>query len=483
MWPQWLRKKSYIEEDLGQVKQKFYIWNNEFFYRQVFIMRAYDLILKKRNGGELSREEINHLISGYVNGTIPDYQLSAFAMAVYFRGMSKSETLHLTLAMVDSGDTVSLKEIPGIKVDKHSTGGVGDTTTLILAPLVAAAGVPVAKMSGRGLGHTGGTLDKLQSIPGFRVDLTTDEFFRAVKEIGVAIVSQTGNLVPADKKLYALRDVTATVDSLPLIAASIMSKKLASGADALVLDVKTGDGAFLKELDQAFALAGAMVEIGSGAGRQTIAVITNMDQPLGKAVGNALEMEEAIRTLKGEGPADLETLCLALGGRMLHLARKAPTPESGGAILKELIDSGAALEMLRRMITAQHGDSRVVDDPSRLPQARHTVPVRAAAGGFVHRIRAEAVGLGAMKLGAGRETKDSEINLAAGVTLNKKVGDPVGSGEILALLHTDNDPASAGVEAVHRVLFSAFECRPEPAEQPLLILGQVDQNGSTRYSI
>jgi pyrimidine-nucleoside phosphorylase len=444
-------------------------------------MRAYDLILKKRNGGELAREEIDFLISGYVSGTLPDYQMSAFAMAVYFRGMSKSETLDLTLAMVGSGDTVSLKEIPGIKVDKHSTGGVGDTTTLVLAPLVAAAGVPVAKMSGRGLGHTGGTLDKLESIPGFRVDLTREEFFRAVKEIGVAVVSQTGNLVPADKKLYALRDVTATVDSLPLIAASIMSKKLASGADALVLDVKTGDGAFLKELDHAFELAGAMVEIGAGAGRQTTAMITGMDQPLGKAVGNALEMDEAIRTLRGEGPADLEALCLALGGWMLYLAQKAPTPEDGGALLKALIGSGAALEMLRKMIRAQHGDSRVVDDPSRLPRARHTVPVRAAAAGFVHRIRAEAVGLGAMMLGAGRATKDSEINPAAGITLNKKVGDPVGRGELLALLHTDLDPASAAVETVHRALLSACECRSEPADPPPLILGLVGQDGAIRY--
>ncbi len=444
-------------------------------------MRAYDLILKKRNGGELSRKEIDFLISGYVSGSIPDYQISAFAMAVYFQGMSKSETLNLTLAMVESGDSISLKEIPGIKVDKHSTGGVGDTTTLILAPLVAAAGVPVAKMSGRGLGHTGGTLDKLESIPGFRVDLSADEFFRAVNEVGAAVVSQTGNLVPADKKLYALRDVTATVDSLPLIAASIMSKKLASGADALILDVKTGDGAFLKELDQAIALAEAMVEIGSAAGRQTAAVITNMDQPLGLAVGNALEMEEAIRALKGEGPPDLENLCLLLGGWMLYLAQKAQTPESGAAALKRLIDSGAALEMLRRMVITQHGDSRVIDDPSRLPRARYTAAVRAAAGGFVHRIRAEAVGLGAMMLGAGRETKDATINLAAGITLNKKVGDPVGTGEVLAVLHTDTDPDSAGVEAVHRMLFSAFECRPEPAEPPPLVLGLVDQNGSTRY--
>ncbi len=444
-------------------------------------MRAYDLILKKRNGGELSRREINYLISGYVKGTIPDYQMSALAMAIYFQGMSKRETLDLTLAMVESGDRVSLQEIPGIKVDKHSTGGVGDTTTLVLVPLVAAAGAPVAKMSGRGLGHTGGTLDKLESIPGFRVDLGAAEFFQAVKETGAAVISQSGNLVPADQKFYALRDVTATVDSMPLIASSIMSKKLAAGADALVLDVKAGDGAFLKEPDQAFALAGTMVEIGLGAGRRTVALVTGMDQPLGQAVGNALEVEEAIRTLRGEGPEDLTALCLALGGRMLYLAEKAPDPESGAAMLQRLIASGAALEKLRQIITTQHGDSRVVDDTALLPQARHTLEIRAGQAGFVQRIKAESVGLSAMLLGAGRETKESEINLAAGVVLNKKVGDPVNDGEVLAVLHTDFDPGSNQVEAARRLLLAAFECGPEkPAPLPL-ILGYVDRHGATRY--
>ncbi|HOL17071.1 MAG TPA: pyrimidine-nucleoside phosphorylase [Bacillota bacterium] len=444
-------------------------------------MRAYDLILKKRNGGELSREEIDFLLSGYVRGTIPDYQLSAFTMAVYFRGMSKKEILDFTLAMVESGNTISLQEIPGIKVDKHSTGGVGDTTTLVLAPLVAAAGVPVAKMSGRGLGHTGGTLDKLASIPGFQVDLTGEEFFRIVRETGAAVAGQTGDLVPADKKLYALRDVTATVDSLPLIAASIMSKKLASGADALVLDVKAGDGAFLKELDQAFTLAETMVEIGEGAGRRTTALISSMDQPLGRAVGNALEVEEAIRTLKGQGPADLAALCLALGGEMLYLAGKAPDPEKGSAALKRLLDSGAALEKLRRIIDAQHGDSRVVDDTALLPQARHTLEIKAGQAGFVQRIKAESVGLSAMLLGAGRETKESEIDLAAGVVLNKKVGDPVNAGEVLAVMHTGFDPGSSQVEAARRMLLAAFECGPEKPAPPPLILGRVDRHGAVRY--
>lgn len=445
-------------------------------------MRVYDLILKKRNGGELTREEIDFLISGYVGGAIPDYQISALTMAVYFRGMTKKETMDLTDAMIRSGDTVSLNKIPGIKVDKHSTGGVGDSTTLVLAPLVAAAGVPVAKMSGRGLGHTGGTLDKLESIPGFKVDLSAAEFFRAVRETGVAVISQSGNLVPADKKLYALRDLTATVDSLPLIAASIMSKKLAAGADALLLDVKTGDGAFLKDPDQSFALAEAMVEIGTGAGKRTVAIITNMDQPLGRAVGNALEMEEAIRTLRGEGPEDLEELCLILGGQMLELAQKSSSAESGAAALKKLIASGAALEALRRMITAQHGESRVVDDTSLLPRARHsvTITVPAGASGFVCRLKAEAVGLGAMMLGAGRTAKESKINLAAGVTLHKKVGDRVEPGEALALLHTDHEPASAVVEAVRAIISEAYAYSREATWPPPLVLGYVDEQGVIR---
>ena len=319
-------------------------------------MRAYDIILKKRGGGELTTGEINFLMEGYTAGTIPDYQLSAFAMAVCFQGMTERETLDLTLAMAASGDTVSLKAIPGMKVDKHSTGGVGDSTTLVLAPLVAAAGVPVAKMSGRGLGHTGGTLDKLESIPGFRSSLSIAEMVNAVQRSGIAIVGQTVNLVPADRKLYALRDVTATVDSPPLIASSIMSKKLAAGADAFVLDVKTGDGAFLKTPEQSFALAEMMVKIGAGAGRKTAAVITNMDQPLGRAVGSALEVEEAILTLQGQGPPDLEELCGVLGGWMLCLAGKASSPREGEAKLKRVIESGAALDKFREMIRTQGGD-------------------------------------------------------------------------------------------------------------------------------
>lgn len=443
-------------------------------------MRAYDIILKKRNGGELTRVEIDFLVSGYATGTIPDYQMSAFAMAVYFQGMTGAETLHLTRAMIESGETVSLATIPGVKVDKHSTGGVGDTTTLILAPLVAAAGAPVAKMSGRGLGHTGGTLDKLEAIPGFTVNLAPAEMIRAVRESGVAVVGQTANLVPADRMLYALRDVTATVDSLPLIAASIMSKKLAAGADAVVLDVKVGDGAFLKEPDQAFALAEAMVEIGTGAGRETVAVITAMDQPLGRAVGNALEVGEAIDTLKGEGPSDLAELCLVLGGHMLHLARVAGGPEEGREILQRLMDSGAALDKFRELVVSQGGDSRVVDNPSLLPLSPVHTPVKAQAAGYLQQIRAEPVGVAAMVLGAGRVTKDSTIDPGAGVVLMKKVGDRVTPGEELAVLYGSDAPGSEAVGEAKRLVAGACRVGPSaPAATPL-VRGFVDRHGSQR---
>ncbi|MFU8795568.1 MAG: pyrimidine-nucleoside phosphorylase, partial [Dethiobacteria bacterium] len=375
-------------------------------------MRTYDLIIKKRNGFILTKAEIDFLISGYVDGSIPDYQMSALAMAIYFQGMNEEETLHLTMAMVNSGDTISLKKIPGIKVDKHSTGGVGDTTTLVLAPLVAAAGVPVAKLSGRGLGHTGGTLDKLESIPGFSTEMTVKELLAAVKNIGVAVAGQTGNLVPADKMLYALRDVTATVDSMPLIAGSIMSKKLAAGADALVLDVKSGDGAFLKDREQAFKLARAMVNIGNGAGRETVAVVTNMDQPLGRAVGNALEVEEAILTLRGEGPPDLEELCLVLGGWVLCLAGKTDSPVEGKEILKKLIDNGEALRKMKELISNQHGNDAVTENLHLLPHTTNRVKVKAVASGYIKRLKAEAIGVAAMTLGAGREKKDSIIDLS-----------------------------------------------------------------------
>lgn len=434
-------------------------------------MRTVDLILKKRAGRALDPEEIRFLVSGYTREAIPDYQMAAFLMAVCFQGMNREETLELTLAMLASGDRVSLKDIPGVKVDKHSTGGVGDTTTLVLAPLVAAAGVPVAKMSGRGLGHTGGTLDKFAAIPGFRVDLGVKEMVAAVKKCGVAVVGQTGKLVPADKKMYALRDVTGTVQSLPLIAGSIMSKKLASGADALVLDVKTGDGAFLKEEEEAFALAQAMVEIGEGAGVRTAALITGMEEPLGRAVGNALEMEEAIRTLKGEGPPDLEELCLELGACMLAMAGRAPGRAAGREILQGLLANGAALEKLRELILSQGGDPRVLEDFSLLPRAEKQTPFIAPRAGYVQKIRAEGVGHCAMLLGAGRETRDFEIDLAAGILLKKKVGDPVKAGEELALLYSGKGVGPDRLAEVGQLLSQAYEIGPEKPPIPRLILG------------
>ncbi len=420
-------------------------------------MRTSDLILKKRNGYELTGDEIDCLVDGYVNGSIPDYQMSAMAMAVYFQGMTEKETFHLTMAMTNSGETIKLDQIPGIKVDKHSTGGVGDTTTLVLVPLVAAAGVPVAKLSGRGLGHTGGTLDKLESIPGFKTEMAPDELVSAVKKVGAAVAGQTGKLVPADQMLYALRDVTATVDSLPLIASSVMSKKLAVGADALLLDVKTGDGAFIKDRGRAVELAGLMVRIGRRAGRRMVAVITAMDQPLGWAVGNALEVEEAVRTLQGDGPPDLEELCLSLGGNMLALAGAVEDSEKGGEVLSGLIAGGAALGKFKEMIANQGGDPGVVDDLSLLPRAAVQKAVKASRGGYVGCLRAQAVGEAVMALGAGREKKDDLIDPAAGITLEKKVGDRVETGETLAYLHLGENIDQGGLEDVIKTVLSAYE--------------------------
>ena len=334
-------------------------------------MRMVDLIEKKRDGHALTKEEIRYAIEGYTNGDIPDYQMSAFAMAIFFQDMSTEERAELTMAMVESGDQINLSDVEGIKVDKHSTGGVGDKTTIALAPLVAALGVPVAKMSGRGLGHTGGTIDKLEAIPGFSVEIDTSEFTRLVNKNKLAVVGQTGNLTPADKKLYALRDVTATVNSIPLIASSIMSKKIASGADAIVLDVKTGSGAFMKELDQSKELAEAMVAIGKNLGRDTMAVISDMNQPLGRTIGNALEVREAIEMLRGEGPDDLLELCLTLGSHMVYLAKQAASVEEAKAKLKEVIANGKALETLKTFIEAQNGDASIVDDPTKMPAAKH----------------------------------------------------------------------------------------------------------------
>ena len=405
-------------------------------------MRVVDLIEKKQAGLALSQEEINFLIAGYTDGTIPDYQMSALAMAIYFQGMTEEEASYLTMAMVKSGDEIDLSAIHGVKVDKHSTGGVGDTTTLVLAPLVAACGVPVAKMSGRGLGHTGGTTDKLEAIPGFSVTLSPQDFIDHVNRYKIAVVGQSGNLTPADKKLYALRDVTGTVQSIPLIASSIMSKKIAAGADAIVLDVKTGEGAFMKTLADAEALAHTMVKIGHQVGRKTLAVISDMSQPLGYMIGNALEVKEAIKTLQGQGPEDLTELCLVLGGQMLLAANQVSSLEEGKALLQEQIDSGRALEVFKTFLANQGGDTRIVDNPDLLPQACYQIPLLAQSSGVVSQWVADEVGVAAMMLGAGRETKEDIIDPAVGIELCAKVGDPIQEGQPLAILHSNREDVS-----------------------------------------
>ncbi|MDI4645417.1 pyrimidine-nucleoside phosphorylase [Cohnella hashimotonis] len=428
-------------------------------------MRAVDIIRKKRFGGELTEQEIGFLIKGLVDGAIPDYQISAWAMAVCYMGMTDKETAALTLAMANSGDTVDLSSIAGVKVDKHSTGGVGDKTTLIVAPLVAACGVPVAKMSGRGLGHTGGTIDKLESIPGFRTELSRDDFFAQVEDIGVAVIGQSGNIAPADKKLYALRDVTATVESIPLIASSVMSKKIAAGADAILLDVKTGDGAFMKTPEDAAKLAAAMVAIGNQVGRQTVAVISDMDQPLGRTIGNALEVREAIEVLRGEGPEDLREVSLVLASHMLVLGGIAGDTDAARRMLETAISSGEALRKFAAFVTAQGGDPAVTEDLSRLPQAPLRVPVSSAEAGYVLGIEAEAIGLAAMTLGAGRATKDDEIDYAVGIELAAKPGDFVREGDLLATLYVRADDMRAesavqSVRAAYRLGVEQGEPRP-----------------------
>lgn len=429
-------------------------------------MRMYDIIMKKRNSGELTKEEIAYFIEGYTKGEIPDYQVSALMMAIYFQKMTQQETLALTMAMADSGDRLDLSEIHGVKVDKHSTGGVGDKTSLALAPMVAACGISVAKMSGRGLGHTGGTIDKLESFPGFTTSLTTDRFIENVNRIGIAIMGQTADLAPADKKLYALRDVTATVDNLSLIASSIMSKKLAAGADAIVLDVKTGSGAFMKQEKDARALAEEMVKIGANAGRKTVAVISDMDQPLGYAVGNALEVKEAIDTLKGKGPEDFVELCLTLGSQMLMAGGKAEDSEAAEAMLKAVISDGSALRKLAEFVEAQGGDSQAVYHPEMLPKAAIVQPVPAPESGYVSHIVCDEVGLCSLILGGGRETKDSEIDLSVGLVLCKKVGDYVEAGEPLAVIHA-NDPSRAA-EASERYRRACSIMAEKPEKVPLI---------------
>ncbi|CAN2249239.1 pyrimidine-nucleoside phosphorylase [Bacillus vallismortis] len=422
-------------------------------------MRMVDIIIKKQNGKELTTEEIQFFVNGYTNGSIPDYQASALAMAIFFQDMSDRERADLTLAMVNSGETIDLSAIEGIKVDKHSTGGVGDTTTLVLAPLVAALDVPVAKMSGRGLGHTGGTIDKLEAIDGFHVELSKDEFIKLVNRDKVAVIGQSGNLTPADKKLYALRDVTGTVNSIPLIASSIMSKKIAAGADAIVLDVKTGAGAFMKTDEDAAELAKAMVRIGNNVGRQTMAVISDMSQPLGFAIGNALEVKEAIDTLKGEGPEDLHELVLTLGSQMVVLAKKANTLDEARAKLEEVMKNGKALEKFKDFLKNQGGDSSIVDDPSKLPQAAYQIDVPAKEAGFVSEIVADEIGVAAMLLGAGRATKEDEIDLAVGIMLRKKVGDKVEKGEPLVTLYANRENVDEVMAKVYDNIRIAAEAK------------------------
>jgi len=429
-------------------------------------MRMYDLIMKKRDGGVLTKEEIDFIISSYTKDYIPDYQMSALAMAIYFRGMTPEETANLTMAMAYSGDVMDLTAIKGIKVDKHSTGGVADTTTLVLAPMVAACGAPVAKMSGRGLGHTGGTIDKLESIPGMRVELSEEEFIGNVNKYGIAVIGQTKNLTPADKKLYALRDVTATVDSIPLIASSIMSKKIAAGADGIVLDVKFGRGAFMKDLESAKALAKLMVDIGNSVGRKTVAHVTNMDYPLGLAIGNALEIVEAVQVLKGHGSKDLLEVCMLLGSDMLQIAGVAKDDKEARAKLKEALDSGKALQKFKEFIKAQGGDERVVDDLSLLPQAKYIRPWIADRDVYIKDLMALDLGLVAMKLGAGREKKEDKIDLAVGIMLGGKVGDIVRKGEPIATIYAnDEGKAEWALNEIKKYILLS----DEPVERPTLI--------------
>lgn len=416
-------------------------------------MRMYDLIMKKRNGGTLSRDEIFFMIEGYTKGNIPDYQMSAMMMAIYFNGMDERETAALTMAMAESGDQLDLSGIQGIKVDKHSTGGVGDKTSLALTPMVSACGVKIAKMSGRGLGHTGGTIDKLESFRGFSTSLSEEAFIDQVNRIGISIIGQTKNLAPADKKLYALRDVTATVDNMSLIASSIMSKKLAAGADAIVLDVKTGSGAFMKEEADAMLLAGEMMTIGKNAGRKMMAVISDMDQPLGNAVGNALEVKEAIETLKGHGPADFTELCMTLGSCMLMVAEIAENEQQAREMLKEAVDSGKALDKLAELVEAQGGDKRMVYETDLLPKASSITPLLSEKDGYVEKIQCDEVGICSLILGGGRETKESAIDLSVGIVLTKKVGSHVKAGEPLAYIHSNEEAKRLACEERLRKAF------------------------------
>lgn len=437
----------------------------------------YDIIEKKRNGGELTKEEITFMISGYVDGSIPDYQMSAMLMAIFLKGMTDEEISVMTNEVAHSGDMVDLSAIKGIKVDKHSTGGVGDKTTLVIAPIVAACGVKVAKMSGRGLGHTGGTVDKLEAIPGFQTSVDRETFFKTVNEIGVSVIGQSGNLAPADKKLYALRDVTATVDSIPLIAASIMSKKLAAGSDCILLDVKTGSGAFMKTLDDSITLAEKMVAIGEHAGRKTLALITDMDIPLGCNIGNSLEVIEAIDTLQGNGPKDLTEVCYSLAENMLFLAGKGDLATCRAMVTK-VIENGEALDCLVKMVAAQGGDTRVITDTDNFAKAPYHIDVASPADGYVTAINTEGCGIASVMLGAGRETKESEIDFAAGIILHKKMGDKVEKGEALATFYASDEKLFAAAEAK---FVDSYTIGNQAPELEPLVLARVANDSVEKY--
>ena len=435
-------------------------------------MRMYDIIEKKRDGYELSDQEISFFIKEYTAGKIPDYQAAALLMAIYLKGMNEDETASLTNFMAHSGDTIDLSEIPGIKVDKHSTGGVGDKTSLILGPIVAACGIPVAKMSGRGLGHTGGTIDKLESIPGFNTAISREAFIDNVKQIGISIAGQTGNLAPADKKLYALRDVTATVSNISLISSSIMSKKLASGADRIVLDVKTGSGAFMKSLEDSIELACEMVTIGRNTGRHTVAVVTDMDIPLGNGIGNSIEIVEAIETLKGKGPSDLQQVSFYLAARMLELSGYADFDKCLSTV-EETVKSGKALDKLSQLIEKQGGDKRVIEDYSLFPQSKYTFEYKAKVSGYIEAMKTDSIGIASLVLGAGRETKESSIDYSAGIILHKKTGEKVSAGETVATLYTNlQDKLSESAEILDRAITISND---KPVQKPL-VLAFVDKD-------
>lgn len=424
-----------------------------------------DLIELKKQHKELSQEQLHFIINGYVNGEIPDYQMSALMMAICFTGLSKKEIAALTNEMMHSGEVIDLSNIEGIKVDKHSTGGVGDKVSLVLGPMVAACGVKMAKLSGRGLGHTGGTLDKLESIPGFKIQIQKDDFIKQVNDIGIAIIGQTESLVPADKKMYALRDVTATVSCIPLIASSIMSKKLASGSDAILLDVKYGDGAFMKTKEEAIELARTMIDIGVELGKSTRVTISNMNQPLGNTIGNTLEVKEAIETLQGKGPEDVFTLCLEAGSHLLVQAQQAENIMQAKGMLQEAINNGSALEKLRQMVEAQHGDGKYIMNPDVFEKATFVIPVEATETGYIQTVQADTLGIVSMKLGGGRETKDDVIDYSVGIVLTKKIGDFVAEGEPIAYVHANSEVTQALIDE----LLSAYTIINSKVEKPILI--------------